>query len=299
MQHVTILSEDRVFSALLARNLETQGYQVDIHLVNPALPLSFLASPASWDTSLWVLDLSWYSEARAQTYAALAEWCRGQRRPAVLLVDGSWDGVEVRTFSAAAALTKPFSMASFLVLISRLGEGVGSGRPGPSPSGDVKMELKERSAMIFSKWKPTYYRIVVPLDGSKLAESVLPVVATLAEALGMEIMLLHVVPASGQPLRTPTPSQKAATAAISEYLQGVAQQLASQSVKVGWRVTSGAPVENIIRYVNEAPADLIAMSTHGMGGDSRSPMGSVAAAVLERQTSPVLLIKPDKDVANW
>ncbi|MBI2171600.1 MAG: universal stress protein [Chloroflexi bacterium] len=299
MQHVTILSEDRVFSALLARNLEAQGHRVDIHLVNPELPLSFLASPATWDTSLWVLDLSWYSEARTQTYAALAEWCRGQRRPAIMLVDSSWDGDEVRTFGAAATLAKPFPMTSFLVLVSRLGEGAESGEPGPSQLGDVKMELKERSAMIFSKWKPTYYRIVVPLDGSKLAESVLPVVATLADALGMEIMLLHVVPASGQPMRTPTPSQKVATAAISEYLQGIVQQLASQAVKVGWRVTSGDPVEDIIRYVHEAPADLIAMSTHGMGGDSRSPMGSVAAAVLERQTRPVLLIKPDKDVASW
>lgn len=152
--------------------------------------------------------------------------------------------------------------------------------------------------MIFQKWKPTYYRILVPLDGSKLAESVLPVVAAMAEAMGMEIVLLHVVPAEGHAQRPPTPSQVQATEAISDYLQQMTQTLSSQTLKVGWRVTSGSPVDDILRYADEAPADLIAMSTHGMGDNGKLPMGSVAAAVLERQTRPVLLIQPDKDVAK-
>ncbi len=300
MRRITILSEDRVFSTLLSRNLEAQGHRVDIHLVNPLLPLSFLASPATWDSDLWVLDLSWHSDTGKRTYDVLAEWCRQQTRPALLLIDNSWDAQAVGAFRPAGTLTKPFSVVRFLQLVHNLTEGAPATPTEQRAQEDMIMTLRERSSLIFQKWKPVYYRIVVPLDGSKLAESVLPVVATLADALGMEVMLLHVVPAGDQqPARAPTPSQQRATEAISEYLQGIVQQLTRQGVKVGWRVTSGSPIDDIIRYADQAPADLIAMSTHGMGGESKSAMGSVAAAVLERQTRPVLLIKPDKAVASW
>ncbi|MBI4312497.1 MAG: universal stress protein [Chloroflexi bacterium] len=272
---------------------------MDIHLVNPVWPLSFLASPATWDTFLWVVDLSWHTDSRLATYEALAEWSRKQLQPVLLLLDDSWQAGEIQEFGASAFLAKPFPMSSFLGLVNHLTAGGPAVASGNQQAGEMRMELREKSSEIFQKWKPVYHRIVVPLDGSKLAESVLPVVVTLAETLGMEIMLLHVFPSNGQAVRTPTPSQRKATEAISDYLQGVVQQLSGQGVKVGWRVTSGAPVEDIIRYANEAPADLIAMSTHGTSGDSRTPMGSIAAAVLERQTRPVLLIKPDREVANW
>lgn len=299
MRRITILSEDRVFSTLLSRNLEAQGHQVDIHLVNGVLPLSFLASPATWNTDIWVLDMSWHSDASESTYEVLSAWCRQQAQPAMLLVDNSWDAQAAGAFAAAATLTKPFSMVRFLQLVQQLA-GVTLPKAGhPQVQGDGTTMLREKSNQIFQKWRPVYYRMVVPLDGSKLAEAVLPVVATLADALGMEVMLLHVVPDPDTHARTPTPSQQRARDDISDYLKGVVQQLANQGVKVGWRVTSGSPVEDIVRYANEAPADLIAMSTHGMGGDSKSAMGSVAAAVLERQTRPVLLIKPDKVVADW
>lgn len=75
-------------------------------------------------------------------------------------------------------------------------------------------------------------------------------------------------------------------------------QLKTHGVMAGWRVACGPPVEDIVRYASEAPADLIAMSTHGMGANSRMPMGSIAAAVLEQQTRPVLLIKPDQEIAQ-
>ncbi|GEM_PF-309331 len=299
MRRITILSEDRVFSTLLSRNLEAQGHQVDIHLVNGVLPLSFLASPATWNTDIWVLDLNWHSDASERTYEVLSEWCRKQSQPAVLLVDNSWDVQATGAFGAATALTKPFSMMRFLQSVQQLADTTPQGNARPQGQGDENMTLREKSTLIFQKWKPVYFRMLVPLDGSKLAESVLPVVATLADALGMEVMLLHVVPDADQQTRTPTPSQQRASEDISNYLKGVVQQLSRQGLKVGWRVTSGSPVEDIIRYANEAPADLIAMSTHGMGGDGKSTMGSVAAAVLERQTRPVLLIKPDKVVADW
>ncbi|MBI4339668.1 MAG: universal stress protein [Chloroflexi bacterium] len=297
MHHITILSEDRVFSTLLVRNLQAQGYSVDIHLLNLQLPLSFLASPSTWDTSLWVLDLNWFNDPWARTYPALAEWSTTLPQPAVLLVDTSWDAELLKSFRAAAILTKPFSIVSFLQVVKRL-KSEGWMTPHQRSQGDLEMELKERSSLIFKEWTPTYHRIIVPLDGSRLAESILPVVATIASALSLEVMLFHVVPAEGQPARAPTPSQRKAMESIGEYLEGLAMQLKTHGVMAGWRVACGPPVEDIVRYASEAPADLIAMSTHGMGANSRMPMGSIAAAVLEQQTRPVLLIKPDQEIAQ-
>lgn len=298
MHHITILSEDRVFSTLLARNLQAQGHEVDIHLLNLQLPLSFLASAASWDTSLWILDLSWFDYAKSWAYRTLAEWCGSVRRPFVLLVDDSWDARWVRVFRSRAALSKPFAMVNFLQLVNKVQNNGDRGRPvGKRTPGEVVMELRERPSTIFQKWSPVYRRLVVPLDGSRLAESILPIVVTMAEALHLEVMLLHVVPEEGEFLHAVTPYQKKAIEDVNHYLDALVADLNGHGIQSGWRVIVGDVVEGINRYALEAPADLIAMSTHGMGAADEASMGTVAAAVLDKQTRPVLLIKPDQESA--
>ena len=146
---------------------------------------------------------------------------------------------------------------------------------------------------------PVYHRMIVPLDGSRLAESILPVVSTFAAALELEVLLLHVVPEVDRYAYQSTPSRMKAAEDLQGYLKAFGEAMTSQGVPIGWRVVRGSPVESILKYAAEAPADLIAMSTHGMGDNRSASMGSVAAAVLEKQTRPVLLIKPDQEVADW
>ncbi|MBI4340275.1 MAG: hypothetical protein HY680_10060 [Chloroflexi bacterium] len=137
---ISIISEDRVFCALLARNLERGGHQVDCYLANWRRPLCFLASRGISATELWVLDMSWRLSTYLETYAILGRWCRELPRPAILLVDDSWDASAVAVFAAEASLVKPFSMVDFLSLVRRLGTDnqrwQGKSRRLPSPPFD-------------------------------------------------------------------------------------------------------------------------------------------------------------------
>ncbi|MBI4199813.1 MAG: universal stress protein [Chloroflexi bacterium] len=164
-----------------------------------------------------------------------------------------------------------------------------------------KVETKgaQRKAIAaIEPWAPEYRRVLVPLDGSRLAESILPMVVTLATSLGLEIVLMHVVVAGGVQRRPVVPSQKRAMERIEGYLEDLTSGLRRFGLMAGWRVTCGDPVEEIVRYAAEGPVDFIAMSTHGTGGQSASPMGTVAGTVLERVTRPVLMIKPDEWLAH-
>jgi nucleotide-binding universal stress UspA family protein len=140
-----------------------------------------------------------------------------------------------------------------------------------------------------------YRRILVPLDGSKLAEQVLPHATSLARLAHAEIVLAHVVPAEGKRVRPPTPSQQKAMEDIGSYLKDLAERLSKQEkVPVGWRVTSGDPVEDLVRFISEGDVDLVAMSTRGQGGRGAADLGSVAQRIVERVAIvPVLLIKPE------
>jgi DNA-binding response OmpR family regulator len=120
VQHIAILSEDRVFSSLLARNLQSHGHQVEIHLLNARSPLSFLESWSAGDTSVWILDMGWYDTPRHSVYATLSEWCRGVPQPTVLLLDASWNVDQARMFNATSTLNKPFPVTNLVSVVNRL-----------------------------------------------------------------------------------------------------------------------------------------------------------------------------------
>lgn len=83
-----------------------------------------------------------------------------------------------------------------------------------------------------------YQRILVPLDGSKLAEQVLPHAVSLASANHGEVVLMHVVPADGQLVHPPTPSQLAAMKDITGYRKRVKETWALKGkCEIGWRVS--------------------------------------------------------------
>jgi len=127
-----------------------------------------------------------------------------------------------------------------------------------------------------------YKRVVVPLDGSALAESILQFILQIAGPLDFEVTLVRVVPAD-----EPGP----AVAEAGAYLERVAAQLAGQGVRLRTEVRRGDAAEQIVTAAREVAADVIAMTTRGRGGLGRLVMGSVATAVLQHANIPMLLFR--------
>jgi nucleotide-binding universal stress UspA family protein len=152
-----------------------------------------------------------------------------------------------------------------------------------------------------------YRKIVVLLDGSELAEQVLPHVAEIIRGRDSEVHLLSVSPVVVPAVPTVvdiypvyvTADFLAAEAAererigreLREYLEGVAERLRPLAAGVQTTVRFGQPAEEILRYAEEIGADLIAMCTHGRSGISRWVYGSVADKVLRGASCPVLLVR--------
>lgn len=142
-----------------------------------------------------------------------------------------------------------------------------------------------------------YRKILVPLDGSELAEQILPHAEGLAKLGQGEVILFYVVPVirgfeeaelSPEALR----EQIAARGGqASKYLQRIEEDLKQKGVTARSAVTDGDPATRIVDFAEEEGVDLIAMSTHGRSGLSRWVLGSVAEKVLRTATKPVLLTR--------
>jgi nucleotide-binding universal stress UspA family protein len=145
-----------------------------------------------------------------------------------------------------------------------------------------------------------YRHILVTLDGSSRAESVIPHAITVATNSGARLTLLRVVAdgaadwgergAVGRaPARTGEPERDAGRA--EQYLKAIAAQVTRSGVCVNTEVRVGQPGREIIQASHELEADVIAMATHSRRGINRLMFGSVAEAVLHRSNLPVLLIR--------
>jgi nucleotide-binding universal stress UspA family protein len=140
--------------------------------------------------------------------------------------------------------------------------------------------------------------LLVPLDGSTLAEAALEPTAELAASLGSALVLVQVIPFPPYPLLADDGAYLAAfdcdtaEASAQEYLAGVAARLQPTVPQVRWRVQLGQPAVAIAEIAREEGADVIAMATHGRTGLARLVLGSVATALLQRASVPLLLIRP-------
>ena len=141
-----------------------------------------------------------------------------------------------------------------------------------------------------------YKRVVVPLDGSRLAEEMLRFVVDIAGPLDLEVVLLRVIRVLPRPI-TETVSaavldntEYSSTDAL-EYLAPLVQALKRRGIRVRTQVRRGEPVEEIVDCAREVEADLIAMTTHGRSGLGRWLFGSVAEAVLREAEIPVFLMR--------
>ena len=140
-------------------------------------------------------------------------------------------------------------------------------------------------------------RILVPLDGSEMAEQVLPTTADVARAIGAEMVLLRVVTlqvyGSSEAMWYPGPDGwvEAITQAAVTYLNEVADSLRERGVGVTVATETGPVAETIIRFAEATSIDLVAMCTHGRTGLVRWALGSVADRVLRGGSTPVLLVR--------
>jgi len=144
-----------------------------------------------------------------------------------------------------------------------------------------------------------YKRILVPLDGSELSESIMAHVKAIAEGCGAsEVVLLRVL----EPLSSQVAAQtgdiltqnieEIAKADAADYLSTVAGGLKQEIAGLQTTVLWGKPADEILDYVGNKQVDIIIMSTHGRSGVSRWVFGSVADRVIRHSPVPVLVVPP-------
>jgi nucleotide-binding universal stress UspA family protein len=138
-------------------------------------------------------------------------------------------------------------------------------------------------------------RIVVPLDGSALAEAALPEAERLARTMDGSLLLVRaVVPAAlvygGEGLPGALPALEDMEAEAKHYLERVAERIRERGVEVGVAVAVGVPAEVILDLADNG-ANLVVMTTHGRSGLDRAVFGSVADAVVRRGELPVMVIR--------
>jgi len=135
--------------------------------------------------------------------------------------------------------------------------------------------------------------ILVPLDGSILAETALTPAVDLAREHGARLVLLRAAEAHSLPMADPTEAQVQAVRAAEDYLTDARGRVGRAGVgDVDTSVWYGAPVEAIVEAARYRRADLIVMSSHGRSGLGRLVLGSVAETVLRATRVPILLIRP-------
>jgi len=142
---------------------------------------------------------------------------------------------------------------------------------------------------------------VVPLDGSELAERVLPAVTELAQKLDLEVILMraYAIPygaySAGEGFYDPV-HLEALLAMVKqeafEYLERKVAALKRQGLsKVSFVAKEGLSADEIIKFAHETAANLIAMSSHGRSGFKRLVLGSVTETVVRHSGDPVLVLR--------
>jgi nucleotide-binding universal stress UspA family protein len=139
--------------------------------------------------------------------------------------------------------------------------------------------------------------ILVPLDGSPLAEGALPHAAALAEASGSKITLVIVWEEIEESLLRGQPDLAAQIAlsgqeACRRYADEQAEKLTRAGFEVTTNVLTGRAADEILKTASDVDARFIALSSHGRGGIQRWWAGSVATAVMRQADIPVLVVGP-------
>jgi nucleotide-binding universal stress UspA family protein len=147
-----------------------------------------------------------------------------------------------------------------------------------------------------------YNKILVPLDGSELAECVLPHVESISRGCGVKnVVFLRIV----EPFYLTGADETAGfnvditerinaerRAEVKKYLEELTSRTNYNGVHIDWAFAEGRPADEIADYAKNNGVDLIAIATHGRSGVSRWVWGSVADRVLRSACVPVLMVRP-------
>ena len=125
-----------------------------------------------------------------------------------------------------------------------------------------------------------YEKILVPLDGSEMAEQAIPYVKRLTQKLKREVILITVC-LPGDPLER----------ALTEYIERRAEKIQSLGVNARSLCIEGDSATSIINFAEKNKVGLIVISTHGKTGISHWPLGSIASKVVQRSNIPVFLVR--------
>jgi len=142
-----------------------------------------------------------------------------------------------------------------------------------------------------------YHKIIVPLDGSKRAEKILPHLEELAKRYKAKVIFLHVIEykailtSEGEYINLTDQEFDQAKKQAETHLAGIQGEFREKNIESQSRVIFGSVVEGIINIAAQEAVDLIALASHGRGGLARVFYGSVAAGLLHRVDRPLLIIR--------
>ena len=152
----------------------------------------------------------------------------------------------------------------------------------------------------------SFKSILVPLDGSQVAEQVLPHVVGLAKPLRASVTLIRVIPDPGaffgylhDSAGVTEQMSRRVDAKAAGYLAKVGEKLRGQGVeRVEERVLQGEPAKEILEAANETPNAAVAMVTHGTPGVGSWIIGAVTNRVVRYSSGPTLVVRAEEDIAH-
>ncbi len=145
-----------------------------------------------------------------------------------------------------------------------------------------------------------YKKILVPLDGSKLAECVLPHLQTLVQGCQVrDVIFMRVIEpikpvVAADSMMSPEEVERIEASMVSEaemYLKTLVQGLKYDGTGVGWQTKVGHVAQTLVDHATSHGVDLIVIATHGRSGVSRWVWGSVADRILRASCVPVLMVR--------
>jgi len=139
-----------------------------------------------------------------------------------------------------------------------------------------------------------YKHILLPLDGSRLAEQVVPYAQQVAKASKAKVTLLNVVSpvdarVSNEAIEKMLQSERSS---LEQHLKKVEEAFRGRGIETQSVIVTGNPADEIVRAVADRKCDLVTMATRGHSGIGRWMFGSTADKVLHAVSSPLLLIRP-------
>ncbi|MGO8946112.1 MAG: universal stress protein [Ktedonobacterales bacterium] len=221
--------------------------------------------------------------AEGEAASALLDICASEQVGLVIMTTHGRTGLARFTLGSVADRLVRYSHIPILLLRS-----YGSASTSRAAASDSPMAT---SLAPVAAWQID--RVLVPLDGSSLAETALPIVWELAGVVFHHVILERVVPftASEQDHIT-------AQSYLEAHRRELQAQLASRDCQVVTRICEGVvPSEKII-YEAEEDGCMVVMATHGWGGVKRLVLGSVAEQVVHVAHVPVLLVHPEKQAVT-